>query len=61
MRQGSHKQKKGSFQAESPSLGEGRGLEVAYLTSAGQEIPDWLVKITLPGKAETVIRLGIKS
>lgn len=42
-------EKKGLFQARSPSFsGKGRGS----LTSADQEIPDWL--------AETAMRLGIK-
>lgn len=30
-----------------------------YLISAGQEIPDGLVKITFLREAETVVRLGI--
>lgn len=32
-----------------------------YLTGAKQKIPDWLVKITFLGKAETTTKLGIKS
>ena len=32
-----------------------------YLSSTGQEIPDWLVKVTFLGWAKTAIWLGIKS
>lgn len=32
-----------------------------HLTSADQEILDWLVKITFLGEAKTAIRIGIKS
>ena len=35
--------------------------QMGYLTSADQEIPDWLVKISFLAEVETVNRLGIKS
>lgn len=36
------------------------GYQMNSLTSADQEIPDWLVKIKFLGEAETAIRLDIK-
>ena len=40
--------------------GKKRAYLADYLIGADQNIPDWLVKIIFLGKAETVIRLGIK-
>lgn len=37
------------------------GCQVHFLTSADQEIPDWLGKVTFLGEAETAVRLGIKT
>lgn len=34
---------------------------VDYVTSADQEIPDWLVENSAPREGETTVRLGSKS
>lgn len=31
------------------------------MTTGKKKIPDWLIKITLPVKVKTAVRLGIKS
>ena len=47
--------------ARSPFFGKRLGSIRHYLTGADKVIPDWLVKGQISGRAETKIRLGIKS
>ena len=50
------------FQAEVTYIwGTGGRYQVDSLTSAHQNIPDWLFKIKFLGEAESAVRLGIKS
>lgn len=41
--------------------GFNRAYQADYLTDADQESPDWPVKATFPGEAETGIRLGVRA
>lgn len=57
------KSKKGLFWGQDIllPLGDRKDHVTDYLIGADQEVPNWLIKIPLLVKAETTVRLGIKS
>ena len=49
------------MQVASSFSGVERARRTDYLTGAGQETPDWLIKATLLGKDKTTLGFGVES